>query len=450
MRHALPRHLTIAAVLALALALLAPAAGAAQGAEAGRAGFGPVEADATGPSFAQANSTCVDLAPAEDLLTAVGGRSIGFTVDTTESSPPDFTAQVDWGDGTAPTTVQVQEQREYTLEHVYQEPGEFEAVFQADGSIGGTACSNPPTTVANITALPDLTTRLFGDDRLATSQAISQDLWNDDAASSVTLARADEFPDALAGTALAIAKQGPLLLTPVNELAPGTEEELMRVLPETGTVYLLGGEAALDAGVEEAVEDLGYDAVRLGGSTRLDTAALIADEIDEAPETILLTWGFDFPDALVAGSVAGNVGAVVLLTEEGGPGDATAAYLEEHDDADLIAIGGVASVAVPDAEAIVGANRFDTSVRVAEAFYPDATSFAVASGGTFPDALGGGAHAGQLGIPLFLSGADVLAEEVFEYLRRSDRVYDPGYLYGGRLALSTEVAALASLFLPQQ
>ena len=353
---------------------------------------------------------------------------------------------VDWGDG-AQASGRITTNTTTTFEHVYTEAGEYEVTLTAEGEVGSEPCSNPGTATITVTVLPDYTTRLSGTERLATSHAISQDLWNDDEAQSVTLARAEQFPDALAGAPLAVAKEGPLLLTYADELAPGTEAELLRVLPESGTVYLLGGASALSADIESDVADLGYETVRLGGETRLETAAQIADEIAADPETIFLTWGFDFPDALVAGAVAGDLGGVVLLTQEGGPGDATATYLEDHPDAELVAIGGVARDAVPDAEAIVGVNRFDTSAKVAATYYPDATSFAIASGGTFPDALGGGAHAGALGIPLLLSGQALLPDEVAAYLDADGREYDPGYLYGGTVALSQEVAVVASIFI---
>lgn len=448
----LRRRLAVTVCLVLAVALLAPAAGAAGAASSRQRGdaqiVGAEDRAPAATTLTQEAMTCVNTAAPEPITVAAEGKPLGYMIDTTQSDTPDFTAQLAWGDGGG-DAVRVTERRVYVIEHAYTEPGDFAISFRADGSLGGEACSNPDAKVADVTSLPDYTTRLSGAERLSTSVAISQDLWDDGEADAVVLARADAFPDALAGAALAVAKKGPLLLTPVDELAEVTAEELERVLSDSGTVYLLGGEVALTGGVEDAVTELGFEPVRLGGTSRLDTAARIADEVTDDPGTIFLTWGYDFPDALVAGSVAGDADGVVLLTEEGAPGGATAEYLDDHADAELVAVGGVARDAVPDAEPIVGANRFDTSAKVAAAYYEDATSFAIASGATFPDALGGAAHAGALGIPLLLSGVDEPPAEITAFFDRDDRDYDPGYLYGGRAALSQEVAAIASVFIAE-
>ena len=70
-----------------------------------------------------------------------------------------------------------------------------------------------------------------------------------DSARAVVLARADAFADGLAGTPLAAALGGPLLLTSSDHLDTVTRDEIARVLPEGGRVVLLGGPAALsDAG----------------------------------------------------------------------------------------------------------------------------------------------------------------------------------------------------------
>lgn len=44
-------------------------------------------------------------------------------------------------------------------------------------------------------------------------------------------------------------------------------------------VYLLGGEAALSAAIQAQVRDLGYDAVRLAGPSRVETLVAVAREV---------------------------------------------------------------------------------------------------------------------------------------------------------------------------
>ena len=107
---------------------------------------------------------------------------------------------------------------------------------------------------------------LTGATRVQTAVAIAQDRFPpDDSADAAVLARSDGYADAVAGTPLAAAVDGPVLLTPGEELHPDTAAELTRVLPAGATVYLLGGTGALGAEVEEQVRALGLTVRRLAG-----------------------------------------------------------------------------------------------------------------------------------------------------------------------------------------
>src|SRR5438270_810652 len=83
-------------------------------------------------------------------------------------------------------------------------------------------------------------------------------------------------PSALA--AAAVAKQGPLLLTASEGLDSRVQTELQRVLPAGSTVYLLGGTGALSQAVQDRVQAMGYNPVRLFGSNRFETAVAVADQ----------------------------------------------------------------------------------------------------------------------------------------------------------------------------
>jgi putative cell wall-binding protein len=164
--------------------------------------------------------------------------------------------------------------------------------------------------------VPALVVRLAGADRIATSVRISQDLYQDGGADAAVLTRADRFPDALAGTPLAVAKNGPMLLTSPTALDPATEAELKRVLPAGKTVYLLGGTGALGDAVAIRVQQLGYTVVRFAGVDRYDTAIKVADQGLGNPATDFLTTGLNFPDALSAGAAAAAKDGAVLLTAD--------------------------------------------------------------------------------------------------------------------------------------
>lgn len=284
--------------------------------------------------------------------------------------------------------------------------------------------------------------RFSGAGRVETAIDISQDQFEDGAASTVVLARADDYADALAGTPLAVRDDGPLLVTNSDLLVPTVVDEIQRVLPDDGTVTLLGGEAALDAGVEAAVADLGYDVERLAGPTRFETAVAVATSLDggaAALDSVLITTAFDFPDALIAGAAASAHNGAVVLTGTDGPHPAVDAFLAGRD-AEVFGIGGPAARAYPDAEAVAGETRDHTAVLVAERFFDEPVSIGLARPDSFADALAGGAHVGREGGPLLLSlTRDELSDLVVGYIDAHGAAVTDGSVYGGTEAISDGV-----------
>jgi putative cell wall-binding protein len=296
------------------------------------------------------------------------------------------------------------------------------AYNRPDGTVGLVAVGGGPVrTVSGVHGTPAYQTRaqetvyrISGSNRFATSVQASKAHWADGGAASVVLSRSDDFADALGGSALAAAKHGPLLLTPPDSLNGLTSAEITRVLGTANPgaiVYLLGGTGALSANVENAVKALGYQTVRLAGSTRYDTSLAIANEINPAPQLILAATGRNFPDALAAGAAAGDwtslgYPAVVVLTNDGSLPAATKTYLNNNAQADVVGIGGQAVTALsayPNAIPIVGSTRYQTASYVAEVFFGGSRYAGVATGTDWPDALAGGALLGTLGGPLLLT-----------------------------------------------
>jgi hypothetical protein len=285
--------------------------------------------------------------------------------------------------------------------------------------------------------------RLAGLSRIDTAVAVSQDEFGDGGAEAVVLARADVFPDALVGAPLAVAVGGPLLLTPSDALVDPVRSELARVLEPGRTVYLSGGENAISAAVRTQLEELGYVVERLSGLSRYETAVRVAEAAQEDPDLIVVADGNTFPDALVGGSLAAFEGGVEVLSNGTSLDPSAAAYLDAHPDAEVVAVGATAAQAVPDAQAIVGDDAFETAAMVAAARYPQSSGVAIASGTNFPDGLAGGAHAARAGVPLLLSWPDVLPGAVVEHLGDAGSL-DLVVLYGGEVALSHQVEADAA------
>ena len=217
----------------------------------------------------------------------------------------------------------------------------------------------------------------------------------------MVLASDATYPDALAGTPLAVAKHAPLLLTTPSGLDPAIATEITRVLSPGGTVYLLGGDAALSPAIDSQVQALGDVPQRIAGSDRAATAVAIAGVLGDPP-TVLLATGLDFPDGLSAGAAAASQAGAVLLTDGSAQAAETGAYLAAHANDTVFAVGGPAAGADPAATPLAGSDRFATAVTVAMKFFSAPTAVGFASGLDFPDALAGGAGIGAAHGPLLL------------------------------------------------
>jgi subtilisin family serine protease len=239
---------------------------------------------------------------------------------------------------------------------------------------------------------PRTTQRIVDGDPTATAVAVSQRRFRDVAGTSTgpaarhaVLSRDDAFPDSLAGAPLSAG--GPLLFTRTGALPTATAGELRRVLPAGATVYLLGGEAAIGAGVAGQVAGLGYRVVRLAGPSRVETALRVADEVRRlhpARREVLVARAYGAPDSPTSGwadSVTGGAygaaaGIPVVLTptdlgRDGRPHPALAAWLDRDRPSRSVVLGGDGAVGdavatrLPNPARVSGAERTETAREVA-------------------------------------------------------------------------------------
>jgi putative cell wall-binding protein len=270
---------------------------------------------------------------------------------------------------------------------------------------------------------------------MATAIAVSQQAFPAAAsAAAVVLARADTFPDALAGAPLAAKKGGPLLLTATDALDARTETEIKRVLGAGKTVYLLGN--ALTTAVANQLGSDGFTTVRYGGATRFDTAVVIADQGLGNPSKLFLATGLNFPDALAGGPPAVSVGGAILLTTDATLHASTRAYLNAHTGATRYALGSQAAQADPGATPYAGADRYATALSVAQAFFNTPAAVGLASGASFADALPAGPHLGTLKGPLLLTDGATLTPGFTSYLQARKQGIGPAFVYGGTTRIS--------------
>jgi putative cell wall-binding protein len=129
----------------------------------------------------------------------------------------------------------------------------------------------------------------------------------------------------------------------------------------------------------------------------------------------------------------------VLLTSGSTMPPATATYIAAHSAASRLAGGGPAAQADPQADKIVGVDRYETATLVAKRFFTDPRFVGVASGEAFADALAGGPHAVTHGGPVLLVRPDTVPDVVRTYLTDNADTIDTATLYGGTSAISPDV-----------
>jgi len=292
--------------------------------------------------------------------------------------------------------------------------------------------------------------RLEGENRVKTAVAVSQHSYPE-RARTVVLATAYSFPDALAGTPLAHAVRGPLLLTQTNQLDPAVTEEIVRL--GATRVILLGGVGALSADIEAQLrEQTTVTRIdRLGGSDRYATALAIAQQLklfsSYRGEAVVVN-GRDWPDAVSAAPLAATLGAPIVLADGKALRAPMQSLLTEWGVTTTLIVGGTGAVS-PEIEAalpwptrIGGANRYETSKLFADysltrGMLPHRVLFA--TGTAFPDALCSSALAARVRGPVLLTGATSLPSPARTYLSENGSVVGDAYFIGGEGVIGPEI-----------
>ena len=251
--------------------------------------------------------------------------------------------------------------------------------------------------------------RLSGKTRFDTSFAIADQLkevLGVEKFEAVVVAYSHNFPDALSGSFLASEKNAPILLVNDGAIAD-VQAYIAENLAAGGTVYILGGTAAVSEEFEAAVSD--FQVKRLKGSNRYGTNLSILEEVGvAADQEILVCTGTNYADSLSASAT----GMPMLMVGEKLTAEQKA-FLEGRTGSFTI-IGGTGAVSETveaelqvygTVERVKGASRYETSVAVAERYFSDPSMVILAYAGNFPDGLCGGALASAMNVPMVLTAS---------------------------------------------
>lgn len=407
---------------------------------------------------------------------------------------------------------------------VYVTAGTQPSTFQlsdiqvtSDGpGLASVTANDGSATYGAVTATASVATqRLSGSDRYATAAAVFTDAFscqvtanrgtNGDGTSTVVIARADDFPDALAGSYAAGQLGTGVLLTESGAVPTST----LSALQSAGVtqVLLIGGTGAISSGVQTKLAGTAAHSCsgttgkriavsRISATDRYATAATVAEDLsagDLGPSeyvgtaaydgtttkrrTAIIATGDNFPDALAAGPMAywgSNVSAQsngfgfpLLLTYPTTLSYSAKRALTALGIQQVVIVGGTGAVSSTvqsqlgamglRVKRIGGISRTDTARLIAQFETAGASSglgydtdqVSLTRGDAFPDALAGGPWAGSVPIPILLStGPDTLSQPTHSYLagRTASRIWGIT-VFGGEGAVwpSTLQAAANSL-----
>ncbi|MGZ6327858.1 MAG: cell wall-binding repeat-containing protein [Candidatus Limnocylindrales bacterium] len=264
-------------------------------------------------------------------------------------------------------------------------------------------------------------TRIAGPDRYGTSAAAAALFPS--GAPVVYIATGENFPDALAGAAIAGSHGAPVLLVHQNGIPASIETALANLQP--GRIVILGSTDAVSQAVADQLvaDDLGGDSSRLerwSGSDRYGTAAdAVAHAFPGTASRVYVVTGEDYPDALAAAPLAAQQGAPLLLVRKDSVPATIRAQLVRLKPASIEVVGSAGAVSdavLADLDNLTaptggatriaaGTDRYDTAAKVADLMFPGSTPpdvAYVATGLAFPDALSAAAVAGLHQGPVLL------------------------------------------------
>jgi putative cell wall-binding protein len=182
--------------------------------------------------------------------------------------------------------------------------------------------------------------RIAGADRYAVSANVAGNIgWSDVA----YVASGTNFPDGLAGGAVAGWEMSPLLLTRPTTV-PGDVVNVLNNVVKPKRIYVLGGPASVsDAVITQLKKDVTTDVQRIDGANRYAVAERLARQHPTLNVATLANGG-DWPDALSGSALAGVTGSKLLLVRPTKLPAETQRAILRHGLGYIDVLGGTASV----------------------------------------------------------------------------------------------------------
>lgn len=246
-----------------------------------------------------------------------------------------------------------------------------------------------------------------------------------------------------------------------DDIVLGKRTETLNCTDKAAYDYLVSEETPVTPPVTEPTEPEKkvYSTERLGGIDRYDTCMKIASKFGSTFDNVILTAGYDFPDALSGSVLSTKYNAPILLTSttDNECNDRIINYIKEKvkSTGTIYILGGTSAVpesVVTSLKAqgytnfvrLGGLNRFETNLKIVNNLnIAKGTPVVVANSENFADSLAISSVAAAKGMPIFLTNT-TMEPEVFAKIK--EIAPSKIYIAGGTAAVTPEVeSALASV-----
>lgn len=185
--------------------------------------------------------------------------------------------------------------------------------------------------------------RIAGDDRTLTSIEIAKHVMKESEKTVLThvfVTDGRNFPDSLTTGVYAMQEKMPILL--VGTTLDKATTDFLKEVKATNAV-VVGGVNSVSLDISKGLEASVF-VNRIQGPDRYETAVRMAERYAGTPTTAVITSGENYPDALVAATLANEEGAPLLLTRKAEMSNTVTNYLKSKGILKGIVIGGPSSV----------------------------------------------------------------------------------------------------------
>lgn len=190
---------------------------------------------------------------------------------------------------------------------------------------------------------------------------------------------------------------------------------------------------------------------RISGDNRFLTSFKLFEEGWTSSDYAVIVYGLDYPDALCATPLAAKYDAPILLAENRKLTEQKALIdiLRQKAVKNVFIIGGTGIIPSSfekdlhdlgiSSKRLGGANRYETSVKIAKELSSNTGEIALASGLGFADGLSVSAVAASRNMPVLLTEKDKLPKPVVDYIKTAN--INKSYIIGETGVISVNVAA---------